>query len=100
MTLDRYALNFQPWSNWTAGRPPKWWTANNKVKHERHNEFEKANLKNCLNAVAGVFAAALYLYRDKAESGQLAPSPTLLEIPGALSNGMNAHPPRFYYRLP
>ena len=75
----RYGLRFQPWINWS--RPngvPLWWTAYNKAKHERHTHYAKANLKNVLNAVAGLFVACLYLYKDKAKAAELIPSPMIL----------------------
>jgi len=99
VSIERYGLTLRPWSDWTEMSPPLWWTANNKVKHERSDRFTDANLKNCLNAVAGVFAAVLYLHRDLAEQGELLPVPALLGIPGSPYNGMGAHPVRQYYRL-
>ena len=51
-----------------ASQPPK---------HHRHTDFQEANLKNVLNAVAGLFVMCLYLYEAKAESGQLRPFPSL-----------------------
>lgn len=100
VTLDRYGLTLEPWSNWTRATPPRWWTANNKVKHERASNYADANLKNCLNAVAGLFAAVLYLYGELAHDGELTPAPVLLRVPGTLSNAMDGHPAKYYYRLP
>ena len=77
--LPRYGLILRPWSNWQ--RPngvPLWWTAYNKVKHHRDSDFHQGNLKNALNAVAGLFVLVLYLYADKARLGELIPSPTML----------------------
>ena len=75
----RYGLRFKPWTNWRRrNNPPIWWTAYNKTKHHRHTEYHKACLKNVLNAVSGLFVVCLYLYRDKAEQGQLIPSPAVL----------------------
>ena len=98
--IDRYNLTLKPWSDWTEATPPRWWTANNKLKHERADRFDDANLKNCLNAVAGLFAVVLYLYREEAASGQLLPAPALLRIPNVMSNAMNAHPARYDFQLP
>ena len=79
--LPRYGMTLQPWSNWRrANRVPEWWTANNKIKHHRHAKFHFGSLNNMLNAVAGLFILVLYLYREKAESGELVPSPTLLRL--------------------
>ncbi|MDI6791058.1 MAG: hypothetical protein QME44_10295 [Thermodesulfobacteriota bacterium] len=75
----RYGLRLKPWVNWRRpNNPPYWWTAYNKTKHHRHTEYHRACLKNVLNAVSGLFVVCLYLYRDKAEQGQLVPSPVIL----------------------
>lgn len=100
VTIDRYGLTLRPWSSWTETTPPRWWTANNKVKHERASHFGAASLKNCLNAVGGLFAAVLYLYGDRAKAGELLPTPTLLRVPGSMSNAMDSHPTRLFFRLP
>jgi hypothetical protein len=79
--LPRYGLRLKPWSNWsgTSG-VPDWWTAYNKIKHHRDTEYHQANLKNALNAVGGLFVMVLYLYKEKAELGELGPSPQLLHV--------------------
>lgn len=100
--IHRYGLQFTPWTNWTAQSPPLWWTANNKIKHERANEYQRANLKHCLNAVTGLFGAVLYLYRDKAEGGGLHPPSSLMSVPEVWfgSNAMGPEGIRAYYKLP
>jgi hypothetical protein len=78
VSLPRYGKQFTPWINWKNPQGvPDWWTAYNKVKHERHTDFQKANLGNVLNAVAGLCVICLYLYEDKAKEGKLHPFPTL-----------------------
>lgn len=77
--ISRYGLSLQPWNEWQQpAEVPIWWTANNKVKHERHTHFHQATLKNVLNAVGGLFVLLLYLYRDKAKQGELVPSPQIV----------------------
>jgi hypothetical protein len=78
--ITRYGLKLEPWSNWKGNKTPDWWISYNKVKHERNKHFEQANLKNALNAVAGLFVLLLFLYRDDAVNGTLVPSPTLFRI--------------------
>lgn len=79
--IPRYGLTLTPWSNWhSSENPPDWWTAYNKIKHRRDTEYHQANLKNALNAVGGLFVMVLYLYKDKAISGNLAPPPKLLNV--------------------
>ena len=77
--LPRYGLTLRPWSNWQKDDGvPDWWIAHNKIKHNRDSQFHRGNLKNALNSVAGLFVMVLYLYKEKAELGELLPSPTLL----------------------
>jgi len=79
--LPRFGLRLKPWDEWNkANGVPFWWTAYNKIKHKRDSEYKRANLKNALNAVAGLFVMVLYLYRDKAQSGELLPSSQLLRV--------------------
>jgi hypothetical protein len=79
--LPRYGLTLTPWSNWhSSNNPPDWWTAYNKIKHHRDTEYHQANLKNALNSLGGLFVMVLYLYKDKAISGNLAPPPKLLNV--------------------
>ncbi|MEK9135666.1 MAG: hypothetical protein AAB393_00980 [Bacteroidota bacterium] len=79
--LPRFGLRLKPWDEWNkANGVPFWWTAYNKIKHNRDSEYRRANLKNALNAVAGLFVMVLYLYRDKAQSGELLPSSQLLRV--------------------
>ena len=79
VSMPRFGLTLHPWEEWeeTDG-VPLWWTAYNKIKHHRDSDYEKASLKNALNAVAALFVVVLYLYRDKAQSGELTPSPQVL----------------------
>ncbi len=77
--LLRFGLRLKPWDEWNkAAGVPLWWTAYNKIKHHRDSEYHRANLKNALNAVAGLFVMVLYLYKEKAKLGELVPSPQLL----------------------
>jgi hypothetical protein len=77
--MPRFGLTLKPWDEWrNVDGVPLWWTAYNKIKHHRDSEYGRANLKNALNAVAGLFVVVLYLYKEKAESGELLPSLQLL----------------------
>lgn len=79
LLLPKYGLELQPWVNWSAKprKNPYWWTSYNKVKHERHNHFNQANLTNVLNAVGGLYILVLYLYEKLATEGRLSPNPSL-----------------------
>jgi hypothetical protein len=79
VSLARYGLH--PWDEWTGpSGAPLWWTAYNKTKHHRHAEYHRANLKNALNAMAGLFVVVLHLYRDRARAGKLLPPARLLRV--------------------
>jgi hypothetical protein len=79
--IPRFGLTLHPWDEWNkANGVPLWWTAHNKVKHERHAHYEGANLKNTLNAVSGLFVLVLFLYKEKAQRGELVPNPQLLRL--------------------
>ena len=81
VTVPRYGLDLAPWSNWNQDQGvPFWWNAYNKVKHQRNVDFEKANFKNVINAVAGLFVTTLYFYKEKAENAKLIPMQSLLRV--------------------
>ena len=79
--VPRAVRTLEPWAEWGSGRNPSWWTAHNRVKHERHLEFREANLKNALGAVAGLFCLQLYLHRDEYREANLEPFCRLLSLP-------------------
>ncbi len=79
--LPRFGLMLTPWDEWSKpDSVPFWWTAYNKIKHHRDSEYHRAALKNALNSVAGLFVMVLYLYKDKANQGELCPYPQLLRV--------------------
>ncbi|MCS6290842.1 MAG: hypothetical protein H8K10_17930 [Nitrospira sp.] len=78
--IPRYGLMLRPWDNWRENRSPDWWRAYNAVKHQRHERYSEANLKNTLNSVCGLFLLLLFLYRKQAEAGELMPNPVMLRL--------------------
>jgi len=79
--FPRFDLTLSPWDEWKKKRGvPIWWSDYNKVKHQRDAFFERANLKNALNTVAGLFVMVLYLYSEKARLAQLVPPPQVLHV--------------------
>ena len=79
--LPRFGLTLKPWDEWKkASGVPFWWTAYNKIKHQRDSEYHRASLKNALNAVAGLFVMVLHVNKDKAQNGELVPQPLLLTV--------------------
>ena len=45
---------FEPFKPWAGAAELGWYQAYNSSKHDRQNEFQKANFENLLNAVAGL----------------------------------------------
>ena len=80
VVLPRYGLILKPWTDWRDSHPPFWWQDHNKVKHHRHDHFDKANLKNCLNSIAALYVSVLYLYRQQASQGELLQLPKLFNV--------------------
>lgn len=85
VTIPRHGLELRPWTNWQHDKTPDWWNAHNKVKHHRSSHYEKANLQNMLNAMAGLFLLTLYLYRGQIEGGRMEPPPMLFMPPRNLA---------------
>ena len=59
-------VELQPFVNWKANptyNSPDWWKPYNCVKHERLENFRKANLKNVTNALAGLYILELYFVK-------------------------------------
>ena len=96
------SLELTPWSSWEQGTPPEWWSANNNVKHHRHNHFDKATLKNCLNSVAGLYISVLYLYKKQANEGKLLRLPRLFNVDNEFFGGttMGRYGNSFKYNIP
>lgn len=59
-------IELQPFKNWKPSplySAPDWWTPYNRVKHERLENFKEANLKNVMNALAGLYILESYLVK-------------------------------------
>ena len=80
VTIPKFGVTLTPWIDWTDENSPLWWRAHNKVKHERHQHFEKANLKHCLNAIAALFVTTLYLSTARKVEDDELPIPRLLSV--------------------
>lgn len=99
--LPRYEMTLKPWTDWTKGQPPFWWNAHNKVKHHRHQHFDKANLKNCLNSIAALYISVLHLYEQQASHGELLQLPKLFNVADRYFGGtqMGRYGHSFVYNL-
>lgn len=58
-------FELQPFVNWNQSpyKSPDWWSLYNQVKHKRLSHYKNANLKNVLNALAGLYILENYLVR-------------------------------------
>ena len=64
--IPRFGMSSQPWIDWddsTQDNNPFWWKANNKIKHDRTQNLQYANLKNAYNAVGALLITTLYYYK-------------------------------------
>jgi hypothetical protein len=77
--MPRYGLVFKPWSQWSNDTNPSWWQEHNDVKHQRDRYSQRANQKNVMESLSGLFCMLLYLYQSELYSGELLPSPMLWE---------------------
>ncbi len=79
--IPRFGMKSEPWINWSGEKNPDWWCANNQIKHNRTENFEKANLKNAFNSVGALLITTLYYYKSKFEvSGESMSWPELTGI--------------------
>lgn len=72
--LDDYAIELpfwygiqnirKPFFNWKTNRSLEWYQAYNESKHDRLNNFEKANLKNLIDAYCGLCVLLTSQFRD------------------------------------
>jgi len=86
--IPRYGMSTRPWSNWNDNKPPDWWSDHNKVKHHRHEHFDKATVKNCVNSLAGLFVAILHLYSEHGGIVELSPTPRLFSVEDKFFGGV------------
>lgn len=63
-------IELQPFKNWTIPQNPQksisldFWISYNNIKHNRLKNYKEANLKNIINALAGLYVLELYFIRD------------------------------------
>lgn len=61
------SIELQPFKEWRIDpeyKSPSWWSEYNKVKHNRIDNFEKANLLNVINALSGLFLLNMYYAKE------------------------------------
>lgn len=94
VVVPRYGLTLKPFDSWIEleNGNPLWWKNYNDVKHERNAHFDKATLKNALNALSALLILVYHHYSYELCSGkgklspkettkQLEPKSTLLLLP-------------------
>lgn len=65
--VEYYYKILKPFEGWKATdkkSTPKWWSAYTSCKHGREENFQEANLKNVVNALAGLYILELYYVRE------------------------------------
>ena len=61
------SLKLSPFEEWSLDpdyNSPEWWKDYNSVKHDRTNNFSKANLKNVINSLAGLYLLEMFFLKD------------------------------------
>ena len=64
--VDMHGIELQPFIGWSQDpnyQAPHWWKPYNKVKHERISHVRDANLKNVINALAGLYVLENYFVK-------------------------------------
>lgn len=59
-------IELQPFLNWEkepSYKEPDWWQPYNRIKHERLLNYREANLKNVVNALAGLYVLENYFVK-------------------------------------
>jgi len=84
--INRFEIAIDPWREWKQDKNPEWWHAYNDLKHERDQYLYKANLKNSLYSLTGLFGALLYLYKFSISENQLTPWSALFDYKGSPGN--------------
>lgn len=87
--IPQYDIQLRPWALWHPTRKmesPPWWKACNDVKHHRDKHFRAANLRNVLDALAGLFILTLTEQAIRGDLNRLHEAgnlPILMEVPSS-----------------
>jgi hypothetical protein len=86
VSLSSHGIDFVPFAGWFQSPPttPSWWTANNKIKHERHTEFERANLENILFALSALLISNVYFILECGNPNDYVDGTKLFKVERAL----------------
>jgi len=78
--LPRYGKKLKPWHEWGSNQNPDWWKAYNSAKHDRINNYNRANQKNVILALSALFCNLIYLYADCSPRPDMSPEPRLFHF--------------------
>lgn len=73
ITIQNTKLLLQPFNNWDvnqAAKSLKWWTAFDLLKHNRYDNFSKANLENVLNTLSALYLMEMKYYMKNAQPAE------------------------------
>lgn len=59
---------FESWDIENSAKSLEWWNAYNYVKHARNENFKKANLKNVLSALMGLYLLEMIFFKKLADN--------------------------------
>lgn len=76
--ISKYGLSFVPFEEWKNKKTPKWWTANNKIKHQRNTHFSRASLENMFKSVCGLMITNLHYYHTVSQLDEVYPGSQML----------------------
>lgn len=82
--IPKYELTFIPFEEWKNNKTPKWWTANNKIKHQRNTHFSRASLENMFKSVCGLMITNLYFYHTISQLDEMYSGSQLLYPKGMI----------------
>ena len=77
-------IELQPFWGWKSipYKSPAWWGQYNDVKHNRTEKYKEANLKNVLNALAGLYALENYYVKFVADkANEQNPEDKVYDVP-------------------
>jgi len=92
VSIPKYSINLKPWSEWTSGKNPGWWTAYNKLKHDRSTEFSRSTQEHAYQSLAGLFGLLLYFHEDSFANSEIVDHPKLYWYDGMFGHGYRGPP--------
>ncbi|CCN70090.1 hypothetical protein [Vibrio nigripulchritudo] len=64
VSCNKFDVSLEPWKLMENERVPSWWQDHNKVKHDRSENYSKANLSNVINALSALYVLNIYLIHE------------------------------------